>query len=58
MCPRKSDIFSVTTPEEANAHATFVIAYLHRTPSMSAKLPKMVMNRVDALTEYWKKVRK
>jgi len=48
----------VTTPEEANAHATFVIAYLHRTPSMSAKLPKMVMNRVDALTEYWKKVRK
>lgn len=55
MCPRKNEIIQINTQEEANTHISFVLHYIHRTPSMTAKLPNMVMNRVDAIMEFLRK---
>jgi len=58
MCPRKNEIFNIKSSDEANTHILFVLHYIHRTPSMSAKLPKMVLGRVDAIIEFWRKSNK
>ena len=58
MCPRKNEIFHIKSSDEANTHISFVMHYIHRTPSMSAKLPKMVLNRVDAVMDFWRRNKK
>ena len=58
MCPRRTELFNIKSSDEANTHISFIVHYINRTPSMSAKLPKMVLNRVDAIVEFWRKGRK
>ena len=55
MCPKRNETYHIRSDNEEKEHIFFVLQYIYRTPSMSAKLPKMVLNRVDAIMDYWRK---
>ena len=55
MAKRRIDIGKISSDSEANVHIRFVINYIERTPSMTAKLPKMVLDRVSAVMEFWRR---
>ena len=57
MANKRYIVDRIRTQEEANAHMVFIVNYIDRTPSMASKLPKMVLERVRVIKDFWRRGR-
>lgn len=51
MSDRKFD--PIRSEEQMWKELRFIVNYIYKTPSMTAKMPKMILARVDELVDYW-----
>ena len=57
--PRKREpIAPIKSDSDCDGYVKFVINYIYRTPSMTSKLPRMVLDRVDHIVDFWRRGRK
>jgi hypothetical protein len=57
MANKRYIVDRIRTQDEANAHMVFIVNYIDRTPSMASKLPKMVLERVRVIKDFWRRGR-
>lgn len=54
----KRNVQPIRSEEQLWQELRFVINYIYTTPSMTAKMPKMILGRVDEIMDYWRKASK
>ena len=57
MANKRYIVDRIRTQDEANAHMVFIVNYIDRTPSRASKLPKMVVERVRVIKDFWRRGR-